>query len=292
MAVSRRALYQPELRDVKKVKPKQSLKSHTLLVWVSVLLGVVLLLSLISRGKQMRVDKIVVEGNEIVGTNELVALIEPFLDGNYLGLFPRRNSLLLPKGSIKKAVSEKYPRFSSVTVSRLGWRTMRVDLSERKLAYNVCTGEHFTVPCYGMDDTGYVFASAPEFTGSVFFAFRDLRQESADKAPIGSILLESSEISRIGEFAQSVPKLFASYDIDFIPIGVYITSDGSYEMAARVGESETKLLFREGDPGALLHNLSVAISAPAFLDGMKDATRPLLYIDLRFGNKVYFKFTE
>lgn len=142
--------------------------------------------------------------------------------------------------------------------------------------------------CYFLDASGYVFAKAPAFSGDILVRlYGPLAAEADDAAPaktdtIGKYYLPASKFPAIRSMVRGVSLL------SLTPSSLVRKEDGDYELLLKGGG---KILFSDKeDPVRIVSNLDSALSSDPLKKNMAEKRSALQYIDLRFGNKVFFKF--
>jgi hypothetical protein len=141
-----------------------------------------------------------------------------------------------------------------------------------------------------MDTEGYIFDVAPYFSGDVYFKF--FGKTSGDAANPGSPLgLYFLPIN----FEQ-----FMSFKENIIKMGVkpsaLVIKDGDeaelYLSARGALIDAPKILFKfDTDFNTLAENLQAALTTEPLQSDFVKKYASLLYLDLRFDNKVYYKFS-
>ncbi len=232
----------------------------------------------------LAITSVAVSGNASIDTDALKKVVDDNIAGNYFHLFSRSNKIIYPKQEIEADLLASFPRIQNVQVNIEG-HSLALAITERSPAYTWCAGMPTDVPhnqCYFMDSEGYIFAEAPEFSGNVFFAFYGM---VSNDNPITASYLNNSEFKKVDQ-------LISFLDSKSLhPYAFRAEDTGSYELyLARGG----KIIFKQGQDAAILQsNLELILThtdilAPA---KTKSASSSLEYIDLRFGNKLYYKKT-
>ena len=139
--------------------------------------------------------------------------------------------------------------------------------------------------CYFLDEDGYIIDEAPYFSGEVYFKFY------GSSEGLGSYFSKEN-------FKQLI--LFKDILISFglKPVAFYLTNNGDAEVFLSKGTSHAlttgpKIIFKQNaDFQNIAENLEAALNTEPLKSKFKNKYSSLLYIDLRFGNKVYDKFLE
>ncbi len=138
-----------------------------------------------------------------------------------------------------------------------------------------------------MDESGYIFDKAPYFSGEVYFKFYGLFDINNIDNPLGSYFSKQN-------FEQLVSFKYLLAGIGLKPVALYIADNGDAQMFLSDGDSlmaDPKIIFKvDSDFQKVAENLETALSTEPLQSNFKNKYSSLLYIDLRFGSKVYYKF--
>ncbi len=281
----RDVLNSPRLRELKRQRRASFLKK----IFFFVLPFVLFLCALvyISRVDKLNISEINVTGNKVIETEQITKIVENNLSGHYLWVIPKSNFLLYPKDKIRRELEDKLPRLENLVLDLQKTKILNISLSEREGKYTWC-GEELPgigarmeeFPCYFMDKTGYIFDQAPYFSGDVYFRFFGQLDNSR---------FSPERFDKLVAFIDLLPymkvkpaSLYAEPDGD---IEIYLSADTMPPNAPKI------VLSRNFDLEKTSENLQAALGTEPLLSDMKTKYSSLLYIDLRFGNKVYFKFS-
>lgn len=287
----RNVLNSPRLSELKK-KRRQAVQYKFLIVFFTVLI-VGGSLSYFSRMDGLNISNLVITGNEVVDSNLIESAVKEKIGGKYLWLFPKSNVLFYPKSAIADELYSKFGRLSNVDLDVKERKTLTVSVEEREGKYMWC-GEKPPVAnsteekCYFLDKSGYIFDDAPYFSGEVYFKFYGSPGISLAE-PKGSTFYEKN-FTHLAMFKDVVASLGAN------PTNIFILDDEDGEMLLRKGDKNTtapKIKFRaDADLQNVAENLKAAFDTEPLKSDFKNKYSKLSYIDLRFGNKVYFKFND
>ena len=222
----------------------------------------------------LQVDKIEISGNVLVNSDDLISKIKTKIEGEYLGLFPKTNIFIIPKRNILAELPQEIKRIKNITLEKKYFNAIAVKIEERNNAAIFCEKEN----CVFVDENGFVFEKAPYFSGAVFLKLVDQRMpEKTVEKYIGSNLIEESEFKKILEFAGLVSKIGNGI------AEMVLKKENIYEFYMK---EEWKIILNgKNEPKSAYLNLITALDA-----NIKDKRTKLDYIDLRLGNKIYFKY--
>ena len=238
-----------------------------------------------------RVQSITVEVDGTLDKGQLAAVAHAALQGTHLGILPK-DSLLLPHTKrVAQVLHDAFPRIAHATVERGGGQTLRAVVTERTPDALWC-GD--VVPptfeqsngagdtdvrwgtCYLMDATGYLYDRAPTYSGDTFLRYYGPLTHAQ---PIGQYLVPTDEYHAWQAFTREAQKyvgpIIALLLVDERDVELYRT-DGARIILPRTEPSEQ-----------LLKRLQALYTSDSIL-----TEKPVAYIDLRFGTKVFIKYTE
>ena len=241
--------------------------------------------------KLLRLPEVVVEdisisGNTITKTEELRTVIEEELSGTYFFFIPKNSEFFLPRHSIEKEIISRFPRIESAEASLQGGDALLLEVSERTPHALWCGDVYLNTEdelghCYFMDDTSFVFAKAPDFTGNIFFKYFGALDDpdfSASSSPLGHVYMQEADFSGLEVFLEAFKEL------GYIPVSFAKIGDG--DVSVRMKSGVEILYGRDMRLAVVLDNLQSVLESNAFSN---IAQEDVEYIDLRFGSKVYYK---
>ena len=274
-------------------------------VWFLRTLAVLVLLFLfavafggVSQNDRWKIEHIEVVGFQAVSEDDILSLSRSLLVGNYYLTYARENSYLFPRFEIQKKLLETFPRLKYTRMSRVDNHTIRIEVGERK-PFALWCGEVYlremyeTNDCWFIDDTGFIFDRAPVFSEGVYLEIYSelinnknneiLRARVPENRFALAYEVERSLAKELMEILRIIIKPGGEY-------GVVIKSSESYPMIANA-----EVRFKDGmSPVKIVKNLLVAIPvqfpATQTLSAKAEEVKTLYYIDMRFGNKIFFGF--
>lgn len=234
----------------------------------------------LSRLKQINISSIEVTGNKILSAEEVESLIGEKTAGYYFWFFPKTNIFFYPKDAISEGLQEKFKRLKDVKLSIKNNAVLEVEATERLPSYMWCgdvppevAGEE-NLKCSFLDETGFIFDEAPYFSGEIYFKFygANFSQANFDKLISFKKTIEQMELK---------------------PAALYVDPAGDVRifLSAKNPLERPEIIFKmDSDFEKVVENLDTALKTEPLLSDFKNKYSSLLYIDLRFGNKVYYKF--
>lgn len=273
-------------------------RKRKIILWkfLAILFAVILTVGGIAWGLSrpgLRIARIEVTGNSVLGTDEITSFVDKELSGKYFFLFPKDSILLYPKEHIQKDLLDSFKRILSIEVDAQGLTTLSIIVNERK-PHSLWCGKTLSdkdiegdTPCYFMDEEGFLFAQAPHFGDNVYVEFYGPIYEAAiststlSAIPIGSIFLPIPEFKTITLFRE----LFGRIGLNITAVIAMDAGDLTFTMR----EGGKVLLNKKQDPMRLVSDIESAFRTELGDPGDPLIRKRVLYIDARFTNKIFFK---
>ena len=286
--IRRENITSPRIEELRTKRKKSRLRLVVLLfiLLISVILG----LYYVSSYHRFTIHSIVVDGTSIINQDDVMGIVESNLTGRYLHIFARSNTLIYPKSHIYNALIKTFPRIENLSIYRDNWNTLHITILERSGSYLYCgvtvpdVKENIGENCYFMNNDGYIFDTAPYFSGNVYFKF--YAPVSNTNQILGQQMISKEHFHGLVRFIDTV------ISSDFKPIYLLLSNtDDELYLNNINGATMPKIIFKDdADIESIVSNLSTAMSKSQFAQEIKDKYSTLLYIDLRFKNKVLYKF--
>lgn len=254
-------------------------------------------LSFLSEWQKLNIDNIVISGNKVVETKMIEDIVREKISGYYFWVFPKTNFIIYPQREIKRELKNKFKRIEEVFVNNRNIKTLEINVSERTALYTYCGAtvdleNNSNQKCYFMDQDGYIFDEAPYFSGGVYLKFYgtvaniDLPTGQAGN-PSGSYFFQSN-FNKLISLKETIQK------IEIKPVAFYIQDDGDIKIflsSLSASQMGPEIIFKtDSDFEQVAGNLQTVLTTEPLQTDFKNKYSSLLYIDLRFGNKVYYKF--
>ncbi|MFA5937215.1 MAG: hypothetical protein WC822_05070 [Candidatus Paceibacterota bacterium] len=284
-------LTSPRIVELKRQKNK--ILKRRILLFFLLFLTILFGLSFLSRWGKLNINNIEITGNKIIETKLIEETVREQIAGNYFYFFPKTNFIIYPQNKIELALKDKFKRIKDVFVNDKNINTLEISISERSALYTWCGIEPIknndnNQKCYFLDESGYIFDEAPYFSEDVYFRF------------YGSVGRPTSEISSVGYyfFEQDFNRLVSFKEtlkkIELKPTALYVMNNGDVKILlssqSTTGENPEIIFKLNSDFEKIVENLQSVLTTEPLQSDFKNKYSDLLYIDLRFGNKVYYKF--
>lgn len=244
---------------------------------------ITVLLSWGSRNEKFLIKGVKVEGNETISAEEVLKIAENKISGKYLFLFPKNNFFIYPGGAIAGEILDNMKKVKTVETKVAGDNVLLVKVYERKPSYIWCPGGSLSenMPsgnqCYFLDEQGFSFSEAPRFSSPIFFEIYS--SSTAPNEFIGKYPFEGGLFKKLILFKNALT------EINLPATGLIRMNDGDFKFILKTGG--TVLINEKNDINISLRNI---VSTKKALEDSGKNISFIEYIDLRFGNKVFFKF--
>ncbi len=234
-----------------------------------------------------RTRSIVVEGNQLVKTEDVTAYLQNQFAGNHGIFIPNNHIFFMRRSAIEEKLLEAFPRMQRVRIDRGALHTVRVRVVERPHAFLWCANQQLS-ECYFADDTGLLFAKAPFFSGRVFLTFTGGSVDTS--RPIDSYILSDRE-----EFARLVRMMNTFDDAGFSVASVAIGLEREYTIGTpQINGQRTPyasiIATTRMEPALTVTNIGLAMDTEKFKQLFAERPETLSYIDARLPEKVFYKF--
>lgn len=282
-------LTSPRIENMKRKRRQKCLRLFILLfVLFIVLVGA---LAFFSGNHRITINKIVVTGTRIINVSDVEWSVKDIISGKYLRLFTKSNIFIYPRSKIYEKLLIDFPRIDSISINQEGLNTLNINITERSGSYLYCgdkipeleseIGEN----CYFINNDGYIFDKAPYFSGNVYFKYY-IALTGDITNPLGQQALSPERFHEITRFIDGIVAL------GFKPTHIIMSPDVN-TLYLNHGDLDTspQIIFKDtNNLHDILENLSLSMSKREFASEINSKYTTLLYIDLRFDDKVLYKF--
>ncbi len=246
--------------------------------------GVVGGLGAASHYEKFAIKDVSVTGADRIAPESLTAAVHSALQETGFHLFSRTNMFLYPKSLIESDLSKEFPRIKAVSVARQSLLASAVVVSVKErdafalwCPSTIAAASHgagdSSEKCFVMDAGGFIYADAGDSPSTAYIFHGGLLPNTET---IGQTFLR-------GRMQDALSLLDALAKAGFKPQGLSVDSEKDFSV--RLDGGPLILASFDMRIDDIIRNLQTALDA----DGMKDKFVSLEYIDLRFGNRVYYK---
>lgn len=224
----------------------------------------------------LRVNGVEVSGAETISSSTIAQLASQDMAGAYLGLFARNNIFLYPRGAITQGLLAQYPALLSADVHAQDFHTVGIKVAERQPVALWC-GQSPDAPqnCLFLDDSGTAYALAPTFSGPVYVSYYGALSSASPPVYLTSAQFQSL-FALAGTLLQKEP------DDSITSVSV----DSNQDVHVLFGSGFTLLFNLKDDAGDIFERFSLALTSDVFTG---KTIADFEYLDLRFGDKLYYK---
>ena len=285
-------LTSPRMEDMKRKRNAYVLRLSILITIL--VISIISALAYFSNDRRMTVHTVEVKGTRIINVSDIEQAVKEDLFGKYVYIFARANTLIYPHDKIQRELVRDFPRIETINVSRVGWNKIRVSITERAGEFLYCGSQ---IPeqennkgenCYFVNNEGYIFDKAPYFSGDIYFKYY-LSLPNDAQTQLGVNMLAPDRFHEMTRFVDKITLL------GFKPVYIVMANDGtnSLYLGRGLNNVNPKIIFKDdNDLSKILENIATAMRKPEFAKEINSKYDKLLYIDLRFNNKVLYKFNE
>ena len=230
--------------------------------------------SWLSYNPRLMVNEIVVSGAEATRPELVRTYVETQLYSGGHSFLSRSNIFLYPRADLERALAQFFPRIKSATVSRAGLlaQAITVQVKERESFAQWCSSGADT--CYALDSDGFVFAAGT--TTDRFLPPYIFSGGIEGASPLGKTYMHG----RLSGVLALLEKLSQA---GFLPQTIVAENEQDFSVRLK-GEFLLRLSYG-GDINGVIRNLELVLGS----DGLVGKRSRIEYIDLRFGNRVYYK---
>ncbi len=255
---------------------KRRLKERrTIIVRLYTLLGILLVSVLFGGGAygvwrpEVRIDSVAISGAQVLLPHMIGEKVEEVLSGARFYIFPKDSIFLVSEEEIEKTLKDTFPRIHSASVAQTSFTSIDVSIAERVAEFAWCT-EATSTPCMAADNEGFIFAQVDQELTPVYGLLAD------DGPALRNTIFEEGAVSKVNSLRKALETL---------------------------GQETKSISFRNPDEVVLElvsgprleyvlgEEAQIAEAFPSVLEGIENLEE-VLYIDMRFGKRVYIKRNE
>ena len=238
----------------------------------------------ISHREEFRISEIRVLDARSVDSVAVQNIVESELARQLLWKINRNNSLLYPRRAMISEIKMLDTRVKTVNIAVDG-RLLTVRISEYSPAFLWCSPDSgsatttLTSGCYFADSTGHIFAQAPDYSGTPFLIYvTTVIGNDSDPLYSDSSILSDEEFDKVSHFLQKLS-----------PLGItprVVRQSGAHDFTISTDRTWEIRWSSTREPEEDVRNLSLVLQNLSKDQKSLDALKA---IDLRFGNKVFYR---
>lgn len=229
-----------------------------------------------------RITTVAVSGVTSVGQADVEELVRRELTGSYFFIAPKDSIFFYPKSLIAADLHAQFPAFKSVAVHAADFTTLEVEVAEREPHALWCGANTAAAGCMLMDESGIAYAPAAEFTGSAYVRYVG-PMEPLGRTALPVQYLTEAQYRALAAFVEEVGKTQTDDSVE----QVVVDEANDVHVYFQKG---FMLLFVLGDSSADVYERFVlALEAEPFTE---HTLEDFQYLDLRFGDELYYKLKE
>lgn len=236
---------------------------------------------------QLQIEVIEVEGMDAKTALEIQAFAADTLAGTVGGVVPRRMFFAVGSTRLAERIGREFPKLKEVQVRKRFPDSLTIQASERELFAILCNDKErdtlsastpsasTLVKCAYLDADGIAYSAAPVFAGRLILKIRT----DFEKITIGREVFAPALIEKF-RFITSALASKMGIAVEWFELSERVPSE--FRVATADGLS---LFFRVEDE----YENAFRVLGRVLQDEIGDRREEVDYIDLRFGNKVFYK---
>lgn len=293
-----RILYTPTVEKRKrKFFSRRSIFSMLVLFGIIVVTGGVLYAL---QASYFQISSIKIVGLISLDELEIRQKLSSYLDGRVAVFLPRKSFFFVSSRDVETHLLDAFPRIAAVSVAKIFPQELSVQISERKLWGIYCNdfvmesspdkdtaAQGAPIPvevkaaedamCAYVDQEGFAYELAPFSAGSLL-----IKIHGDGELEIPSQVISHGLAIRLAEFSKELKDVLG---ID--TSGYEFSRQISREFRVKTSEGFSLWINRDNDFAGVVKVLKTVLD-----EEIKDRRNKLEYADLRFGNKVFYKFKK
>ncbi len=203
---------------------------------------------------------------------DVEARVRESLDARFAFILPKSSYFLFDEGAVQKTLEKDFPWLHDITVKKEFPSMVSVVARERGLWAVFCDMNR---TCGYMDKTGFIYEEAPVSTGALIMTVETDEQE----VHIPSQAFDPAFVQKLDSFVLLLGEKTGEDVETFL-----FSKEFPGEVRVRTRHGFLLYLDRDDDFGKVISILRVFLEKE-----IGDKRGRLEYIDLRFGNKVFYK---
>jgi cell division septal protein FtsQ len=230
----------------------------------------------------VRVQTISVSGASSISQENIKNTVHDTLAGRIYQVLPKDNVFLYSDHEIESSLTHAYPSIEQVRVRRTSLQALFVAVTERQGAALWCgTSPASSSPCFLLDNSGVAYAPAADFSGQIYLKYFGVLATTTLGTQVKQFLGPASFSALSATVAAVVAALPQENPSRVIVVGgdVSLNFKSGFELRFELRENSADTVDR----------LKIALGAQPFVQHQLSEFE---YLDLRFGDKLYYKLRE
>ena len=222
----------------------------------------------------LQLQTVEVSGAHTLSTSTIDAFVRERLVGRYWWVFPKSNIFLYPRQQIQADLLAAYPMLASADARfapSTALQNLAVTLVERQPRALWCKD---AAGCYFMDENGVVYAEAPSFSSPVYVPYFG----GSGRAPWQ--FLTPQQFVALSALVDAIARYIPAEQLESVSV------DDAGDVRMRFASGFTILSVLDDAGGDIFERFSLALTAEPF---STRSPAEFEYLDLRFGDKLYYK---
>ncbi len=224
----------------------------------------------------LRIATVEIVGAEGTSAQTIKSFVSKKLEGSYMYVFPKDNIFLYPKEEIIENILAEFPTISNVEAYAENFQTLAIKVTERTPKALWC-GEspENKLPCLLIDEKGVAYQNAAEFSGPVYVEYYG--NISQDELP--QQYLSADEFRSLAALTQALRESQSQ-------IVTRVWVDEEKDVYAKFSSNFVLIFNLADDGGDIYERFVLAQTAEPFV---ARSLADFEYLDLRFGDRLYYK---
>jgi hypothetical protein len=273
----------PKVRNLRLKDRRKIYRMAVVLFWIFSIIYFISASYILTRLESFRVEKIVIEGNLLAKEEDIQAIIDDVTGNDTYRIFSHHNYFIYPQSQIRNSILKNIIPIKDIVFEKIPPLTIKLKVEERQPFALFCKKgiKALSVDssnCYFFDKEAIVYSKAPSFSNEPFIKFSGFVE--GEITP-GTVLFTKEKM-------QEYTFLFNSLENENIVIQEFIKNDDGDLVLSTKGGTQLIVSERVGLSKSL-ENLKVFLADEKSAN-LSEALSRLEYLDLRFGNKIYYRY--
>lgn len=217
-----------------------------------------------------QIREIQISGNKEIRTQDLQELVENKINQKLL-FYQIKNIFLVNSEDIKKTITDGFPKIAEVNLKRKFPNSLIVEAKEREPIFIWCKDSS---PCFYLDKEGIIFEEVSGDSPGLL----KIKSPGIEGFKLGSRIIEKETMIILEEIQSKLR--------DNLRISIKEISISGGKIIVQTEKSWQIYFDLNENPDQEILNLSQVLEKEI----SPEKRESLEYIDLRFGNRVYYKF--